>query len=92
MRAQERVTRGVVRDGSERAGRLSLGGDRLVPDSTRGELDPIPCQHICRDELGELRRRTMTQITHDGDLRNSPHEPTRGAHVAVAEPGHSRHL
>jgi hypothetical protein len=63
----------------------------LVPDSARGELDPIPYQHICRDELGEPRRHPMTQSTHDGDLRSSPHEPARGAHLGVGEPAHSGH-
>ena len=53
MRRQQRVTRRVAHDCRERAGRLGLGGDRLVADDARGELDAIPRQHVRGDEFGE---------------------------------------
>ena len=48
------MTRRVAHDRRERAGRLGLGGDRLVADRARGELDAVPCQHVGGDELARV--------------------------------------
>ena len=90
MREQERVTRRVAHDCRERAGRLGLGGDRLVADSAGGELDAIPRQHVCRDELREPLQRPAAQLGHRPGFDERPGEPVRGTHVWVGEPGHRR--
>jgi hypothetical protein len=53
MRRQQRVTGRTTDDGVERAGRLGLGGNRLVADRARGELEAVPRHHICWDQLRE---------------------------------------
>ena len=88
MRGQQRVTRRVAHEGLKRAGRLGPGRDRHVADDARGELDPVPGQHVRGNELGERPERTTTQFGLRPGLDERPGEPVRRVHVRVGEPGH----
>ena len=88
MRGQQRVTRRVAHDCPKRAGRLGPGRDRHVADGARGELDPVPGQHVGGNELGERPERATTQFGLRPGLDERPGEPVRCVHVRVGEPGH----
>ena len=81
MREQERMTHRVAHDCLEGAGRLGLGGDRLVADSAGGELDAVPRQHVCGDELGESLQRPAAQLGRRPGFAKHPGEPVHGTHV-----------
>jgi hypothetical protein len=88
VRRQQRVTRRGVHDRPKRTGRLRLGGDRLVADRARGELDAVPRQHVGGDEPGEPRERPAAQLGHRLGFEERSGEPVRGGHVCVGQPGH----
>ena len=79
MREQERMTPRVAHDCLEGAGRLGLGGDRLVADSAGGELDAVPRQHVCGDEFGESLQRPAHAARPPSGLRQAPGQ-TRAQH------------
>ena len=81
MREQERMTPRVAHDCLEGAGRLSPGRDRLVADGAAGELDTVPRQHVCGDELGEALQRPAAQLGHRPGFDKRPSEPVHGSHV-----------
>jgi hypothetical protein len=92
MRREQRVIAREPDDRLERAGGLRPDRARLVIDRARGQLDAIPRQDVCRNELSERFERMMPQLS----LRPGPHdrsrEPVRGAHVGVGEPRHAMHI
>ena len=81
MREEERMTLRVAHDRLEGAGRLGLGGDRLVADSAGGELDAVPRQHVCGDEFGESLQRPGTQLGLRPGFAKHPGKPVHGTHV-----------
>jgi hypothetical protein len=88
MRGQQRVTRRIAHDCPKRAGRLGPGRDRHVADDARGELDPIPGQHVRGNELSECPERATTQFGLRPRLDERPGKPVRRVHVRVGKPGH----
>jgi hypothetical protein len=82
------MTRRVVHDCGERAGRLGLGGDSRVADGARGELDAIPRQHVRGHELAKAVQDPAAQLRLGPGLDEPAGEPARGAHVCVGQPRH----
>ena len=80
MRKQERMTHRVAHNRLEGAGRLGLGRDRLVTDGAGGELDAVPRQHICGDELGEFLQRPASQLGHRSGVGDRPGGPVHRTH------------
>jgi hypothetical protein len=57
-------TRRFAHDCRKRAGRLGLGGNNLVIDRARSELDAIPRQPSGGHQLDEPRQRQLAQLRH----------------------------
>ena len=72
MREQERMTHRVAHDCLEGSGRLGLGGDRLVADGAGGELDAVPRQHVCGDELSGAPRDQAAGGVEHGEVGVAP--------------------
>jgi hypothetical protein len=88
MRVQERVTSRVAHDRRKRGRRLGLGGNNLVIDRARRELDAIPRQHIGGHELDEPGQRQPAQLRHRPRPDKRADEAVRGIYVCVGKPRH----
>jgi hypothetical protein len=88
MLRQQRVTRRVANDRGERSGRLGLGGDRLVADRTRGQLNAVPRHDVCGDQLRKSHQRPSAHLGGRPGTQERSAEPVRGAHICVGEPRH----
>jgi hypothetical protein len=82
MREQQRMTRRVAHDCRKRAGRLGLGGNNLVIDRARSELDAIPPQPIGGHQLDEPRHRQLAQLRHGRASPVKRHQPVRAPGLA----------
>jgi hypothetical protein len=89
---QERMASRAPHDRLEGAGALRLDRDRVVADGAGGELDTVPGQNVCRDELGERFERATARLDLRPGSNGPPGEPAGGANVGVSKKGHDHHL
>ena len=87
MRRQQRMVGRVPHDGLEGAGTLGLGGDRLVANVARRQLDPVPDDHVRGDQLGERVERTTAELRLRAGARQLPGEPVRAPTSLSASQG-----
>jgi hypothetical protein len=92
VRRQERMASRGPDDGLEHAGALDVDRNRVVAHGAGRQLDTVPREDVCRDELDESMERTTAQLNLRPGIDDPLSEPTRSADIALSEPGHGDRL